>query len=363
MPLALTRRRGLSLGLASAAVLALPARLRADRGLRFEAVVTGLDEPWALAFLPGGRFLLTERAGRLTLHGEGAPRAVAGVPQVAARGQGGLLDVMVPADHVQTGAVWLSYAAAAAGGAATALARARLDGDRLADLAVVHLGAGSDGGRQFGSRIVEGRDGTVFVTTGDRGDGPRAQDPRDAAGKVLAFAPDGSPRTAPAFAGQEVVPGLWSVGHRNPQGACLDLSGDLWLCEHGARGGDEINRVQAGRNYGWPVITLGVDYDGSPIGEGRSKPGLEQPAFFWDPSIAPSGLTVCSGRMFEGWRGHFLTGSLNADHVARVDPAGWTATRIATEETQRVRDVREAPDGSVWVLSVNTSTLWRMTPG
>jgi glucose/arabinose dehydrogenase len=352
----LTRRTALTLGLAA---LAAP-RIARAQGLSVTPLVQGLDEPWAVAFLPDGGFLVTERGGRLTRHGDGAPRRIAGLPQVAAAGQGGLLDVMVPADHARTGTLWLSYAALVTRGACTALARVRLDGDRLADWTVVHQGPGSMSPRHFGSRIVEGRDGTVFLTTGERGNGPLAQDVSRPEGKVLAFAPDGTPRTAPAFAGQDTVPGLWSYGHRNAQGACLDLSGDLWLCEHGARGGDEINRVRPGRNYGWPVITLGVDYDGSPIGEGRAKAGMEQPAFFWDPSIAPSGLTVCSGRMFPDWRGHFLTGSLNSDLIARVDPAGWTETRIETPETLRVRDVREAPDGSIWFLSVNTGTLWRM---
>lgn len=358
----LSRRQGLALGLAA---LAAPALVRpaAAQGLTFAALVEGLDEPWAIGFLPDGRFLLTERDGRLTLHGDGAPRQLKGLPQPAAVGQGGLLDVMVPADHASSGTIWLSYAAIVDGGAATALARARLDGDRLADWTVIHVGRGTMSVRHFGSRIVEGRDGTVFLTTGDRGDGPRAQDPADPAGKVLAFDPDGTPARLRVFAGEETAPGLWSYGHRNPQGACLDLEGQLWLCEHGAQGGDEINRVEPGRNYGWPVITHGVDYDGSRIGEGREKPGMEQPAHYWVPSIAPSGLTVCSGKLFPDWRGHFLTGSLNSDLIARVDPAGWAETRIATPETQRVRDVREAPDGSIWVLSVGTGTLWRMAPG
>jgi glucose/arabinose dehydrogenase len=357
-----TRRQTLALGLSGIAGLALP-RTAAAQDLAVSPVVDGLDEPWAVAFLPGWRFLITERGGRMTLHGDGAARRIGGLPGLAVAGQGGLLDVMVPRDHAASNVLWLSYAASVEGGACTALARARLEGDRLADLTVVHQGPGTSGGRHFGSRIVEAPDGTVFVTAGDRGAGPNAQEVTRPEGKVLAFAPDGQPRTADAFSGQDVVPGLWSYGHRNPQGACLDLDGNLWLCEHGARGGDEINRVEPGRNYGWPVITHGVDYDGSPIGEGRAKEGMEQPAFFWDPSIAPSGLTVCSGRMFPDWTGHFLTGSLNSDLIARVDPATWTETRIEAPQTARVRDVREAPDGSIWFLSVNTGTLWRMTPG
>jgi glucose/arabinose dehydrogenase len=177
---------------------------------------------------------------------------------------------------------------------------------------------------------------------------------------VLHFGPDGTPLTAPAFAGQDVVPGLWSLGHRNIQGAALDGQGRLWTVEHGARGGDEVNMPQAGRNYGWPVITYGVNYNGRLIGEGTAKPGMEQPVHYWDPSIAPSGLAILKGDAM-GWRGQVLTGSLNSDFIARLDPArGWAEDRIATPETSRVRDVREAPDGSVWFLSVGEGAVFRM---
>jgi glucose/arabinose dehydrogenase len=355
----LTRRTLLA---QAAAALAAPSLVRAATAVRIAPVATGLVEPWGLAFLPDGRFLVTERGGRLTLFGGGAPVRLGGLPEVFAQGQGGLLDVMVPRGFARTRQVWLTYAHPAGGGASTALALARLpeEGIALTGLTRVHQGPPEGGGRHFGSRAVEATDGSVFLTTGDRGDGPLAQEVTRPEGKVLHFGPDGTPLTSPAFAGRDVVPGLWSFGHRNIQGAALDARGRLWTVEHGARGGDEVNMPQAGRNYGWPVITYGVNYDGRRIGEGTAKAGMEQPVHFWDPSIAPSGLAILKGDAM-GWRGQMLTGSLNSDFISRLDPArGWAEDRIATRETARVRDVREAPDGSVWFLSVGEGAVFRM---
>lgn len=361
-----TRRQTLTLIAAALSAPALSLRAKAAPGLRIAPMATGLDEPWGLAFLPDGGFLVTERPGRLTLFpGEGGRgERVAGVPEVAEVGQGGLLDVMVPRDFAASRRVWLSYAEPAGGGASTAMGYGRLseDGARLEGFTRVHNGPATGGGRHFGARIVEGRDGRVFLTTGDRGEGARSQDPGRPEGKVLAFTPDGTPRTAPSF-GQGVQPGLWSMGHRNIQGAALDGQGRLWTVEHGAQGGDELNRPEAGRNYGWPVISYGRDYDDSPIGEGTAKAGLEQPVHYWDPSIAPSGLVIHSGRMFPDWRGHVLTGSLKFDLISRLDPAkGHAETRIEAPETARVRDVREGPDGALWFLSVGEGAAFRTTP-
>ncbi|HMO70253.1 MAG TPA: PQQ-dependent sugar dehydrogenase [Paracoccaceae bacterium] len=362
----ITRRHALALGLAALAAPALPRGLAAQ-GLAVAPVARGLDEPWGLAFLPGGGFLVTERAGRLSLFdGPGAPaRRIGGVPQAWVQGQGGLLDVMVPRDFAASRLLWLTLALPGQGGASTGLVRARLsdDGTQLTDAVTVHSGPAAGRGQHFGSRAVEAPDGHVFLTTGDRGQPALAQAPARPEGKVLRFARDGTPAPAPALAGGGAVPGLWSLGHRNIQGAALDGQGQLWTVEHGARGGDEVNRIEPGRNYGWPVISYGRNYNGSPIGVGTARDGLEQPAHYWDPSIAPSGLVVHSGRGIPAWRGHFLTGSLNADHIARLDPAaGWQETRIGSAETQRVRDVREAPDGSVWFLSVGRGAVFRLAP-
>jgi len=367
-------RVALGLGLAIWMTLGQAGQAQAQAlPLQITPVATGLEEPWAIGFLPGGAVLVTERDGRLLRLGGGGGAAVpsaavpvAGVPKVAATGQGGLLDVMVPRDFATTRRIWLSYSAPVAGGAGTAAGFGRLsdDGTRLEGFRAVMAPVGRSGGRHFGARLVEARDGSVFLTTGDRGDADLAQALDGPEGKVLRFSADGAPLTAEAFAGQNVFPGLYSYGHRNIQGAGLDASGRLLTAEHGARGGDEVNAPEPGRNYGWPVITYGRDYSGLRIGEGTAKAGMEQPLFYWDPSIAPSGLMVYNGALFPDWQGQVFTGSLNSDLIARLDPAkGFAEVRIATDETTRVRDIRQAPDGSIWFLSVYDGAIYRIAPG
>lgn len=334
-------------------------------------VATGLEEPWALGFLPGGGFLITERDGVLKHFAAAGsdPVRVDGLPEVAAEGQGGLLDVMIPRDFAETREVWLSYAAPVRRGAVTAVGKGVLsaDGTRLEGFTEVFaIPKGGSGGRHFGSRLVEAADGTIFVTVGDRGTGPsgrEAQDPMRGEGKVFHLARDGSPATS--LPGK--LPGVFSGGHRNPQGAALDLDGRLWVTEHGARGGDELNAPEAGRNYGWPVISYGVNYNGRPIGVGTERQGMEQPVHYWDPSIAPSGLMIYSGALVPEWRGDIFFGSLNSDFLGRLDPdtpaaTGFAEERIAGQTTLRVRDVREAPDGSIWFLSVLNGAAYRMAP-
>ncbi|MBD3764604.1 MAG: PQQ-dependent sugar dehydrogenase [Rhodobacterales bacterium] len=323
--------------------------------MQITAMATGLDETWALDFLPDNRFLVTERDGRLTLFpaSGGADQPIAGLPQVAAQGQGGLLDVTVARDFARTGEIFLTFARPQdGGGAGTALAVARLDpaASRLDDLRLLfEMAPGVRGGQHFGSRVVEGTDGHLYLTLGDRGTREHAQDLSRHEGSVVRLTRDGRPAGAPELAAAR--PELYSKGHRNPQGAALDLQGNLWVVEHGARGGDELNRVQAGRNYGWPVITYGRDYDGSRIGEGRARPGLEQPVHYWDPSIAPSGLLFHSGRGIPAWKGDVFTGSLNAGFISRLDPdRGHAEERIEAPETGRVRDLAEAADGAIWFL-------------
>jgi aldose sugar dehydrogenase len=330
-------------------------------------VATGLEEPWGLAFLPDGRFLVTERDGRLTLFAAdgGAGQAVGGLPDVYADGQGGLLDVMVPRDFAQSRTVWLSFSQPQSAGAGTAAAKARLsaDGTALEDLQVVFTSPeGGSGGRHFGSRLVEARDGTVFLTIGDRGTGPEgqeAQDPGRAEGKVIHLNADGSPATMLEGA----LPGVYSLGHRNAQGAALDGEGRLWVVEHGAQGGDELNLVKQGANYGWPVISYGENYGGGQIGVGTAQEGLEQPVLYWDPSIAPSGLMFHSGAGVSDWAGDAFVGSLKFDYIAHLDSANnWAEARIEAPETARVRDVVEGPDGAVWFLSVYEGAVYRMAP-
>ena len=353
-------------------VAALPAgaeTLATSAGpMQVQAMATGLDEPWGLAFLPDGSVLVTERDGRLLRVADGAAVAVGGVPEVAAEGQGGLLDVMLPADFATSREVWLAFSARAPGGLATAAGRGRLsaDGTRLEGFETLFLGDGARGGRHFGARLVEMPDGAVVLTTGDRGTGPEgqaAQDPASSIGKVVRMARDGSVTALePGWRA-----GVMSLGHRNIQGAALDAGGRLLTVEHGAQGGDELNAPVAGRNYGWPVISYGQDYGGGRIGTGTTAEGMEQPLHYWDPSIAPSGLMVYSGALVPDWRGDLFFGSLNSDFLGRLDPdtpaaTGYAEERIAGPQTGRVRDVAEAPDGSIWFLSVHDGAVYRLAP-
>ena len=331
-------------------------------------VIEGLEEPWGIEFLPDGSFLVTERDGRLQLVRDGAAQRVEGLPEVLVEGQGGLLDVLVPRDFATAREVWLSFAAETVAGGATAAGKGRLseDGSRLEDFQTVFTGDGYPGGRHFGARLVELADGTIALATGDRGTGPggmQAQDPQVSPGKVIVLNREGSP----AVTQDGWLPGALSRGHRNIQGAALDLTGRLLTVEHGAQGGDELNAPATGKNYGWPVISYGINYNGDPIGQGQALAGMQQPLHYWDPSIAPSGLLVYSGKLVPEWAGDIFFGSLNSDFLGRLDhdtPAetGFAEERIAGPETGRVRDVIEAPDGSIWFLAVYDGAVYRMAP-
>ncbi len=330
-------------------------------------VVRGLDTPWAIGILPDGSFVVTERDGELLFVAEGEAKRVEGLPKVAANGQGGLLDVTIAWDFNRTRELFLTFSKPQSGGAGTAVAVARLseNGERLTNLRVIfEASPGGSGGRHFGSRVVEANDGTLFVTIGDRGDRPAAQDRSNHMGTVIRINRDGSvPSDNPFVGNPGVRPEIWSFGHRNPQGANLDQQGRLWVSEHGAKGGDEVNLIRPGANYGWPVISYGVHYSGQKIGEGTSKKGMEQPEHYWDPSIAPSGLMVYSGKLWPEWKGNLFVGSLKFDYIARLagDPLR-EAEQIEGPETERVRDIAEAPDGSIWFISVGQGAVYRMTP-
>lgn len=354
----------LAAGMLPTASVALTSRIGK---IRIELMADGLDVPWSLGFLPDDTQLVTDREGLLYHLSAGRLTRVAGVPEVQAVGQGGLLDVLVPRRFAQDRTVWLSFSAGRRGGIATALGRGRLSADsrRLDGFETVWTGTPSGGGRHFGGRLAEGPDGMIYLSVGDRGDDDSAQDLTRSNGAILRFGPDGRvPRDNPLAGQAGGAPEIWSWGHRNPQGLAFDAQGRLWAHEHGARGGDEINLVRRGLNYGWPVISYGRQYSGLKIGEGTAKPGMEQPAFYWDPSIAPSGFVICSGRMFPDWRGHMLVGSLKFDMISRLSGTPLREIeRIEGPETARVRDLREAPDGAIWMISENNGAIYRLTPG
>jgi len=333
-----------------------------------DRMISDLDEPWAVAFLPSDQaVLITERDGRLLYIGPQGRTVVRGVPDVFAEGQGGLLDVVAARDFATTRTVFLSYAQPARRSARTALASATLsaDGRRLSGLRVLfEMAEPSGGGRHFGSRIVEARDGTLFLTIGDRGAREQAQNLNRHNGKVIRINRDGSIPADNPFANGGGLPEIWSYGHRNPQGAALDETGTFWTVAHGARGGDEINIPQKGRNYGWPIISYGRHYTGLRIGEGQQKAGMEQPRYYWDPSIAPSGMMIYSGDMFSEWRGDIFVGSLKFNMISRLDRDGANvaeAERLFQEQYYRIRDIRQAPDGSIWFLSVGDGAAYRVS--
>lgn len=338
--------------------------------VRVVEVVDDLDAPWGVGFLPDGAILITERGGRLYHIQDGTRQAVAGLPAVRALGQGGLLDIHVPSDFAETREILWSYSEPDGRRGRTALATGRLsaDGGRLEDVRVLFRQARPTGSTyHFGSRIVERPDGTLFLTIGDRGDRPAAQARQVHNGKIVRINRDGTiPGDNPFVAEGGAMAAVWSLGHRNPQGAALDADGRLWTAEHGAQGGDEVNQPEAGRNYGWPIISYGRHYSGGRIGVGAEKAGLEQPVMYWDPSIAPSGLTVYSGKLWPEWAGDLFVGSLKFSYLGRIERTGPVSLgeeeRLFEDVFIRIRDVVEGPDGALYFLSVGDGALYRMTP-
>lgn len=358
-------------GAAAARAQTPPARFSGE-AIRIEQLAANLEHPWSLAFLPDGRVLVTERPGRLRIvarDGRVGP-PISGLPRLYARGQGGLLDVALDPKFPENRLVYFSYAEPRESGAGTAVARGQLSSDerRLERLEVIFRQQPSGTTSQhFGSRLVFARDGALFITLGDRGAlRDSAQDLSTTIGKVVRIAPDGAiPADNPFRTQAGARPEIWSFGHRNVQSATLNpRTGDLWTVEHGARGGDEVNRPQAGKNYGWPVITFGRDYSGARIGEGTAKDGLEQPVFYWDPSIAPSGAAFYDAPQFPSWRGSLFVGGLADMSLVRLKMAGDTVTG---EERlplgKRVRDVRQGPDGALWLaIDADDGEILRISP-
>ncbi len=338
-----------------------PANSGEEHAFRVVTMTRGLEHPWGLAFLPDGRRLVTERPGRLRLvaaDGTLDPQPVTGLPTIAIHGQGGLLDVALHPGFAENGLIYLSYAARGEGGVGTEVARGRLVDHRLENVEVLfRQQPKSSGGRHFGSRLVFDRQGYLYITLGDRGEQERAQKMDDLAGKIVRLHDDGRIPADNPFADRPGArPEIYSLGNRNVQGAALHpVTGELWAQEHGPQGGDEVNVIRAGRNYGWPVITYGVEYVvGTKIGEGTHKPGMEQPLHIWVPSIAPSGMAFYQGDRFPRWRGDLFVGALKDQMLVRLRFDGEKRVkeeRLLKGVLGRIRDVRAGPDGYLYLLT------------
>ncbi len=347
----------------------------AKASLKVETVASGLVNPWGLQFLPDGRMLVTEKPGRMRIVTRDGKKSspLKGLPKVYASGQGGLLDVRLAKDFEASGTLFFSFAEQRKGGkSGTSVARAKLvldgSGGRLEYVKVIYRQTPAiRSSHHFGSRIVIDNQGHLFVTTGDRGSqSKKAQDPNVPIGKVLRITTDGKP--APGNPGKSGwAEEVWSIGHRNIQGAVLDPeTGELWTVEHGARGGDELNNPQAGTNYGWPVISYGRHYSGGKIGIGTKKSGMKQPVYYWDPSIATSGLELYSGDLFPGWKGNLLVGGLAGAQISRLVLENGKVVaeeKLLTSRGDRIRDIRQGPDGAIYVLTDDRSgELLRLSP-
>jgi glucose/arabinose dehydrogenase len=341
-------------------------------GFRVTTLVTGLENPWAVAFLPDGRLLVTEKAGRLRLVSQDfklSPKPIDGLPEVVSQGQGGLFDVVLHPQFAQNGWIYWAYNAPGPGGWGTALARGKLQDHRMTEVQVLFsMQPKTRSSFHFGSRIVFDQAGFVYLTLGDRGDKDRAQKMNDHAGSVIRLHDDGRvPANNPFVNRAGALPEKWTLGNRNMQGAALHpQTGELWTHEHGPQGGDEVNVMRSGLNYGWPVITYGVNYGlGTKIGEGQAKAGLEQPLRVWVPSIAPSGMAFVSGSQFPQWQGNLLVGALRGQMLVRLTLDG---EKVLGEERllqgrSRLRDVRMGPDGLVYLLTDEAQgSLLRLEP-
>ena len=360
----LTTRIGLTAALWLASIASVPAGETIptqEVEIVVDVLATGLEHPWGVEPLPDGTLLVTERSGALRMVRDGnVSPPITGLPEIAVAGQGGLLDIATAADFAESRTVFISYSTRSTSGLGTAIARARLsqDGTALTDVEeIFRMGRFTGVGRHFGSRIAVAQDGSLFFTIGDRGESERAQDMDDHAGAVLRIDANGAAPADNPYANGGGLAELWSKGHRNSQGLDIDpQTGILYSVEHGARGGDEVNRPEPGRNYGWPEISYGRHYSGAEIGVGTAAEGLEQPVHYWDPSIAPGGMAVYRGEMFPEWDGDLLVAALKFQMLVRLDLDDETGEVLSEERLLkgaygRIRDVRVAPDGAVLMVT------------
>ena len=349
---------------------AQPQSVQAERGpIAVEVVADGLVHPWSLAFLPDGRMLVTERPGRLRIVSEdGLSAAVAGVPEVFAEGQGGLLDVELDPDFSENALVYLSFAEPGAGGASTAVARGRFEGEALRDVEVIFRQEPKvGGGAHFGGRLAFAPDGTLFVTMGERFKFDPAQDLSNHLGTIARINPDGTVPEDNPFVGQEnALPEIWSYGHRNVEGAFVHPgTGVLWAHEMGPQGGDELNIPEAGRNYGWPVVSWGEHYDGGDIPDPPTRPEFARSIRHWNPVISPSGMTLYTGEAFPEWQDSVLIGGLSSRALVRLEIDGEEVTgEERIDMGARIREVAQGPDGAIYLLTDQSDgELLRLTPG
>ncbi len=345
-----------------------------QQSFRLETVIEGLRNPWAIAFLPNGNMLFTERSGGLYLVQDGVAQPIKGVPEVLAGGQGGLLDIELHPQYEQPGKDWiyLTYSSPRqtgepGRGANTALMRARLkDGALIEQQRIFKALPNYSGGRHYGSRVVFDRKGFLYLTVGDRGDRDQVQRLDNTRGKIFRLNDDGSvPEDNPFTTTDNAIDSIWSTGHRNPQGLALHpVTGELWSHEHGPRGGDELNIISKGKNYGWPVITYGVNYSGTKITDDTAMQGMEQPVTYWVPSIAPCGMAFVTGNRYPGWKGNVLVGSLKFQRLQRVSLEGNQVTHqeAMLEGIGRVRAIEQGPDGLIYVATESPGRIIRLLP-
>jgi len=335
---------------------------------RVDTLTADLKNPWGIAFLPDGRILVTEREGviRIIKDKELLAETIT-VPDVFAHGQGGLMDIKLHPDYESNGWIYLTYAKKADNGGGTVVARAKLEGNNLTNLEqLFQAEPTNDSGVHFGSRVVFDGNGYIFFSSGERGTMENAQNLGNHLGKVLRLHEDGRVPSDNPFVGQDgAKPEIWSYGHRNPQGVVYDnTTGTLWDIEHGPRGGDELNRVEKGKNYGWPVITYGINYDGTPITDIQEKEGMEQPVRYWVPSIAPCGLAKVESDKFPNWKGNLLAGALAHTHVTRIElnDGKYVGEEKLLDKIGRVRAVEQGPDGYIYVATEQPGLLVRLVP-